>query len=125
MSGRVLVVDDDRSIRRLVVEILRDEGFEPTPCENGSDALDYLGRGGADLVLLDMRMPVMDGWEFAAEMQRRKIDIPIVVMTASANARAWAQEISARGFVPKPFDLDDLVGAVRHVLEAVDEPPAD
>lgn len=118
MSDRVLVVDDDRSIRRLVVEILRGEGFEPTTCENGSEALDYLQQGGApDLILLDMRMPVMDGWEFAAALHRLGVDVPIVVLTAAANARSWAQEIDAQGYVSKPFDIDELVGAVRTVLD--------
>lgn len=113
MPGRVLVVDDDWAIRRLVVQILADEGFEPVAHENGAVALDYLAAGGeADLILLDMRMPIMDGWEFASEMQRRQIDVPILVMTAASNARAWAREIAAQGYVPKPFDIDELVSAV-------------
>lgn len=117
MSGRVLVVDDDEGIRRLVVQILRDEGFEPLAHENGLEALDYLvGGGAADVVLLDMRMPVMDGWEFASQVHERKIEVPILVMTAATNARAWAQEIAAQGYVPKPFDIDELVSAVRAVV---------
>lgn len=117
MSGRVLVVDDDEGIRRLVVQILRDEGFEPLAHENGLEALDYLvGGGAADVVLLDMRMPVMDGWEFASQVHERKIEVPILVMTAATNARAWANEIAAQGYVPKPFDIDELVSAVRAIV---------
>jgi len=113
----VLVVDDDEGIRRLVVQILRDEGFEPLAHENGLEALDYLvGGGAADVVLLDMRMPVMDGWELASQVHERKIEVPILVMTAATNARAWAQEIAAQGYVPKPFDIDELVSAVRAVV---------
>ncbi len=114
MPGRVLVVDDDWAIRRLVVQILLDEGFEPTAHENGAEALDYFAAGGeADLVLLDMRMPIMDGWEFASEIRRRHIDVPILVMTAASNARSWAHEIDAHGYVPKPFDIEELISAVR------------
>jgi len=117
MSGRVLVVDDDRAIRGLVVQVLGDEGLDPTPFENGAEALDYLVSGAeADLVLLDMRMPVMDGWEFASQLQQRKIEVPIVVLTAATNPEAWAQQVGARGYVSKPFDIDELVAVVQGAL---------
>lgn len=117
MPGRVLVVDDDPSIRRLVTNILLQEGFEPAERENGTEALDYLAEGHeSDLVLLDMRMPVMDGWQFAAELRRRGIEVPIVVMTAASDARRWAEQIAADGYVAKPFDVDELVAAVRAAL---------
>jgi len=60
-----------------------------------------------------MRMPVLDGWGFARELRRRGLTLPIVVMTAAENAAYWAQEIDAAGFVPKPFDLDQLVAKLR------------
>ncbi|MEZ4553665.1 MAG: response regulator transcription factor [Dehalococcoidia bacterium] len=118
MPRRVLVVDDDRAIRRLVVEILRADGLDSTDYEDGSQALGYLtGGASVDLVLLDMRMPVMDGWQFASEVRRLGIDVPVLVMTAASDARRWAREIAADGFVPKPFGVDELLAAVHEVLD--------
>jgi DNA-binding response OmpR family regulator len=64
------------------------------------------------LVLLDMRMPVLNGWQFAKLVKERGICVPIVVMTASQDAQAWAKEIEACGYLPKPFDYMDLLAAV-------------
>ena len=57
----------------------------------------------------------MDGWGFARELRSRGIDLPILVMTAAQNARLWAEEIGATGYVAKPFDLMELVAAVERV----------
>ena len=82
---------------------------------NGKEGLERLADGKVSLVLLDMRMPVLDGWQFAKELKRRAIDVPVVVMTAAQNARHWAEEIGADAYLSKPFDLDDLLAAVaRH-----------
>jgi DNA-binding response OmpR family regulator len=59
-----------------------------------------------------MRMPVLDGWGFARELGARGMKVPIVVMTAAQDARRWADEIGADGYVAKPFDLTDLLAAV-------------
>jgi CheY-like chemotaxis protein len=63
-------------------------------------------------VLLDMRMPILDGWDFASALRERGIILPILVMTAAQDARRWAQEIGAAGYVSKPFELLDLLTAV-------------
>jgi CheY-like chemotaxis protein len=63
------------------------------------------------LVLLDMRMPVLDGWGFAAALKARGVTLPILVMTAAQNARAWAEEIGAQGVVAKPFEVPHLLDA--------------
>ena len=82
--------------------------------ENGAEALTKVSDEA--LVLLDMRMPVLDGWGFAQTVKARGLKLPIVVMTAAQDARRWAQEISADGFVAKPFDLLDLLTAVESAL---------
>jgi two-component system chemotaxis response regulator CheY len=66
-------------------------------------------------VLLDMRMPEMDGWGFARAIRERGMQLPILVMTAAENARAWANEIGADGFVSKPFELEELLAAVARI----------
>ncbi|MGH2543047.1 MAG: response regulator, partial [Ardenticatenaceae bacterium] len=64
------------------------------------------------LVLLDMRMPVLDGWSFTSILAEQGVDLPIVVMTAAQDARRWAHEIGAAGFLAKPFDLTELLDVV-------------
>ena len=113
MSERpILVIDDDPAIRATVAEILTSEGYTVATATNGADGLQSLERIHPALVLLDMRMPMLDGWGFARALRARGIRIPILVMTAAQDARRWAREIDAEGFVAKPFDLLDLLDAV-------------
>ena len=103
-------MDDDPSIVAVVAEILTSEGHEVISAENGAEALTKAD--GESLVLLDMRMPVLDGWGFAREFRAAGKRAPIVVMTAAENARRWADEIGADGYIAKPFEIDDLIEAV-------------
>lgn len=109
---RILVVDDEPDIRATVQAMLEIEGYEVAVAANGADALAAIEREAPDLILLDMRMPVLDGWGFAAELRRRGLAIPVVVMTAARDAARWAAEIAAPAFVSKPFRFDDLLRAV-------------
>jgi two-component system chemotaxis response regulator CheY len=111
----VLVVDDDPAILTTVSEILQFEGYAVRTATNGAEALRLVEHARPWAILLDMRMPVMDGWGFARALRTRGIDVPIVVMTAAADSRRWAEEIGAAGHVPKPFELLDLVGAVERL----------
>jgi CheY-like chemotaxis protein len=113
MSERpILIIDDDPAIRATVAEILISEGYNVATATNGADGLLSLDRINPALVLLDMRMPILDGWGFARALQARGIQLPILVMTAAQDARRWAHEIDAQGYVAKPFDLLDLLNAV-------------
>ena len=111
--GRVLVVEDETEIRDFVAMVLGSEGYRVTTAPNGAAALDQVGREPFDLILLDMRMPVMDGWGFA-RAYRAGIGphAPIVVLTAARDAAERAAQIRAEGFLGKPFDLDDLLTLV-------------
>jgi two-component system, chemotaxis family, chemotaxis protein CheY len=111
----ILVVDDDPTILAAVSEALDLEGFPVVTATNGAEALVVLDREQPSLVLLDMRMPVLDGWGFMHAIRERGVDITVVVMTAAADARRWGREIGAQGVLAKPFELDDLVGAVRRL----------
>jgi len=111
-QSRVLVVDDDPAILQTVSEILAFEGCPVGAAVNGAEALRAVEESPPSMVLLDMRMPVLDGWGFARELAARGVKVPIVVMTAAQDARRWAEEIGAEGFVAKPFDLIDLLAAV-------------
>jgi CheY-like chemotaxis protein len=112
MACSVLVVDDDLGIRSALVAFLEDEGFHVEEAANGQEALARLERAHPAVVLLDMRMPVMDGWEFARALEVRQIGVPLVVMTAARDAEAWAAEIVAAAYVNKPFDYDFLLATL-------------
>ena len=111
----ILVIDDDPSILSTVTDILEFEGFPVTTASNGAEGLRCVEQARPALVLLDMRMPVLDGWEFARMLRERGIALPIIVMTAAQDARRWAQEIGATGYLAKPFDLTDLVDTVKRL----------
>jgi CheY-like chemotaxis protein len=111
----ILVVDDDPSILATVSEILQFEGYSVRTATNGAEALHSIREQQPSLVLLDMRMPVLDGWGFARELQDLGVKLPVVVMTAAQDARRWAEEIGAAGYVPKPFELPELLDTVERV----------
>ena len=110
--AKVLAVDDDPSILDLMTDILVGEGYDVLPAQNGAEALRVLEKDRPCLVLLDMRMPTLDGWGFASAMRDRGLNYPVVVVTAAENARAWAQEIGADAYLAKPFQLKDLLRIV-------------
>ncbi len=113
----VLVVDDDRDLLSLIRFVLEQEGYQVETAAHGRDALRAVERGMPDLILLDMKMPVMDGWGFCAEFHARYgSQVPIVVLTASEDARKAAEQVGASGWVGKPFDLDDLLNTIEHLI---------
>jgi CheY-like chemotaxis protein len=113
----VLIVEDDPDLLSLVAMILRDAGYDVAAAEDGLQALARIEERMPGVILLDMRMPVMNGWEFAREYRARFARAaPIVVVTAAEDARARAQEIGADAWLEKPFDLDDVVRTVARFL---------
>ena len=108
----VLVVDDDTSILDTVSAILSGEGYDVVSAATGQEALDAIARKQPVVILLDMRMPIMDGWAVAHALHDMGIAIPIVVMTAAESAKRWADEVGAEGYLAKPFGLDELLAAV-------------
>ena len=118
--GPILVVDDDDNIRALVNMALVDEGYSVLTAINGTAALKAVEQTPPALILLDMRMPVMDGWQFAqAYHQMDPPHAPIITMTAARDAAVSAQQINASGFLSKPFDIDDLIAIVHEHVSTV------
>ena len=116
MRGQpILVIDDDEAIRLTVTDALELEGYTVVTAVNGADGLAVPDETSPALVLLDMRMPVLDGWGFARALRERGQQIPIIVVTAAHDAHRWGREVNAADVVPKPFDLTDLLDTVeRH-----------
>ncbi len=115
----ILVVDDDPSILETVSELLDMEGYRVETASNGADALRKIERARPRLVLLDMRMPILDGWGFARELKARGFTTPVVVMTAAQDARGWAAEIGALDYIAKPFELHELLSTLERVQNHV------
>jgi two-component system chemotaxis response regulator CheY len=106
---RILVVDDDESIRQFIEMALADRGYEVITAEHGRAALERIATAPPDLILLDMRMPVMDGWVFAEAYRKSPAPhAPVVVLTAARDAEQSALQIVADAYLPKPFDLRSL-----------------
>jgi urea transport system substrate-binding protein len=106
----VLVVDDDPDILEVLLAVIVAEGHEVSSARNGREALERVAAGMPDLILLDIKMPVMDGKEFAARFRQAYArGARIVVMTAAESAANRAREVGADDWLSKPFDLDDLV----------------
>jgi CheY-like chemotaxis protein len=115
----ILVVDDDEVLRELIAEGLTHAGYPVRTAPNGLDALLALEAIDPSLVILDMQMPVLDGWEFAAELRAAGLDLPVLVITAhSRNPARAAREVDAADFLGKPFGLDDLLSKVEQLRAA-------
>jgi DNA-binding response OmpR family regulator len=112
-QGPILVVDDDDTIAMSLESFLIEEGYRVMVAHNGKEALERAEESPPAVILLDMKMPVMDGWAFAsAYRQHDGPHAPIIVMTAAHDSRQRASEIAADGFIPKPFDLDELLALI-------------
>jgi len=115
VSGRkanVLVVDDQEVIRDTLQTALDDEGFTVETAANGREALDILERWDPCVILLDLMMPVMDGWTFCAEQRRSGDRTPVVLLSAAGGLDQEARALSAAGFIAKPFDIDTVISAI-------------
>jgi len=112
----VLIVDDDPSTLEAVSTLLEIEGYHIATARNGQEALELVQQEPVPhVVLLDMRMPIMTGWDFAREIRARGVQVPILVMTAAQDAQAWAAKIGADGVIPKPFELEQLLAEVERL----------
>lgn len=111
--ARVLVVDDDVNILDFVSAALAEEGYEPVTATDGKQALSLAEEQPPDLILLDMRMPIVDGWQFAESYAHSPgPHAPVLVMTAARDPAQIAADIHAQGYLEKPFTLDELLLAV-------------
>jgi CheY-like chemotaxis protein len=123
-AAKVLLVDDDFAIIDGVSDFLENQGFSVLPASNGIDALNQLRSGlRVDVIVLDVMMPMMDGWDFRAEQLADPSlrDIPVVVISASGFSRdTLRRQLCAYEVLPKPLDLDGFVEALKAACSGSD-----
>ena len=117
-TGGILIVDDDPDLRECLQIMLTSMGFEVTSAANGQEALAVMEGHCPDLILLDMKMPVMDGWEFCRALEGLDSRPPIVVVTAAPDPAGRAAEVHAEGWLGKPFEYAQLEAIVRRFAKS-------
>jgi len=115
----VLVVDDDAAVREFVPTVLSAAGYRVLTAAHGGEALERIARQRPDVVLLDLAMPVMDGWQVRWALRAQGVHVPLIFMSAGYNARLEAERHNANGYLDKPFTSADLVAVVARFLSAV------
>lgn len=121
--GSILIVDDTAEIRSLIADMLTDAGYTVECACNGAEALAAVERNVPALVLLDLHMPVLDGWGFVRALTARVVRIPIIVLTAATNAARYSNDLGAVSYIRKPFALMDLLGTVETAYRVACTPP--
>jgi len=120
--ARILVADDDSDIRQLVIYSLADEGHEVSTAKNGQEAIDHVVASPPDLLVLDIMMPEMDGYDVlrALEEQGKTGFTKILVLTAKGSERDWklGYDLGADRYMTKPFDPEELLETVNDMLSA-------
>jgi two-component system, OmpR family, response regulator MprA len=118
MSVRVLVVDDERAVRESLRRALVLEGYEVEMASSGREALESVGSGRADVVVLDVLMPDVDGLEVCRRLRSSGDRVPVLMLTArdAVSDRVEGLEAGADDYLVKPFDLDELIARLRALL---------
>jgi DNA-binding response OmpR family regulator len=124
-AGRVLVVDDDRSIREMLAEYLSSEGYEVVAAEDGAAMREAIERNAPDLVLLDLKLPQEDGLSLARYL-RERYDVGIIMVTGAGGVvdRIVGLEVGADDYVAKPFDPRELLARIKSVMRRMHARPA-
>jgi len=118
MMASILVVDDQLGVRRLLYEAFNEEGYAVEMAASGQEAIEKVKTSVPNIMLLDMKMPGMNGLETLHEIKRINDGIPVIMMTAYGELEivAEAKKLGIREYVTKPFDINDLRVLVKKVL---------
>ena len=115
---KILVVDDEPNIRELLSVSLKFAGFEVATAQNGKEALEIEHEFGADLVVLDIMLPDMDGFEVLRQLREREYQLPVLFLTAKDDIQDKIQGLTVGGddYITKPFSLEEVIARIRAVL---------
>ncbi len=117
--SKILIIDDERSIRRALREILEFENFEVHEAENGKEGLEKIQSTTYDIIFCDIKMPLMDGMEVLDEIQKAKIDVPVIMISGHGNIETAVDAIKkgAFDFIEKPLDLNRILVTIRNAKD--------
>lgn len=116
---KILIVDDDINLCNVLKEELTEVGYDTEFVNDGDSALDYLKGNHVDLILLDLKMPGKDGFDVLRELQKLKLSVKVIVLTAYADVKSAidSAKMGATDFISKPYDFDELLITIRKVLQ--------
>jgi DNA-binding response OmpR family regulator len=118
----ILLVEDDRDVRDAIAEVLEEEGYQVARARTGVDALEQLGKSQRlpAAIVLDLMMPLMDGWEFWSLQQSHYewASIPVVVISADTNAKDKSSALRPIACLRKPLDIDELLAILTRLTSA-------
>src|SRR5215471_8629040 len=116
MPSEVLIVEDDAALREALAQVLTDEGYELLSARDGLEAVNFLKKGHRpDVILLDLSMPVVNGWEFRMFQKRDRdlADIPVILITAGGYTQEEVAWLEPSAMLHKPLDLPELLSVIR------------
>jgi DNA-binding response OmpR family regulator len=117
MTQKILVVDDEKSIREALSKVLRVENYEVLLAETGKDAVEIYGSGRIDLLLLDLNLPGGNGWATLGWLAKINPLLPVIIITGRANQREVAEKSGADALMEKPLDVPLLLQTIRELLD--------
>jgi CheY-like chemotaxis protein len=120
MKNKILLVDDDPGVRRMLLRVLEDENYIVLPATNGVEAVEVADTQAPDLVLLDLAMPIQNGWDTFQRLATDHPLLPVVIITARPNQLFPALASGVGALMEKPLDLPKLLRTIQDLLE---EPP--
>ena len=115
----ILIVDDDLNLCTVLKEELEEVGYNSNFVNSGYEALDFLKNNQVDLILLDLKMPAMDGFDVLKAIEQNQIKAKVIVLTAYADVKSAidSAKMGATDFISKPYDFDELLITIRKVLQ--------
>lgn len=120
---QILIVEDEHSLSDAIAQLLRDQHYEVDCVYDGRSGLEYARAGHYDLIILDVMLPQMDGFEVVKTMRREKISTPVLILTARENIsdKITGLDCGADDYMTKPFDYDELFARIRALTRRVGE----
>lgn len=116
MNKRVLIVDDDKSVREALSKVLREEGFEPCLAADGLEALEKRQKLKFGLVLLDLGLPGITGWELYERIVREEPTVPVIIITGQSSQLGTAATADVGTLMEKPLEITRLLRTMRRLL---------
>jgi DNA-binding response OmpR family regulator len=117
MKPKIMLVDDDAGIREMLSRILTEEGYLVLPAANGQEALELAAAAPMDLVLLDLNLPVKNGWDTFERLTNENPLLPVIIITARSNQLMTALAAGAGALMEKPLDFPKLLHTIRALLD--------